>query len=117
VFGVCEAPRAGVLTRGKLRTWSSRPKDEVLILLFATVHWRVVCRCTEFRPRSSGLETIMTEAQDIQIIHEAVSVIDGALNDFLHRELVSSNEITDILLDVRTLLSKKADESPEPVSG
>lgn len=59
----------------------------------------------------------MTEAQDIQIIHEAVSVIDGALNDFFHRELVSTNEITDILLDVRTLLSKKGDEFPEPVSG
>ncbi len=48
----------------------------------------------------------MTETQDPQIISEALDVIDGALNDFLHRELVSSNEITDILLDVRTLLRK-----------
>jgi len=49
---------------------------------------------------------MMTETQDPQIISEALDVIDGALNDFLHRELVSSNEITDILLDVRTLLRK-----------
>ena len=40
----------------------------------------------------------MTDTQDPQIISEALEVIDGALNDFLHRELVSSNEITDILL-------------------
>ena len=37
-------------------------------------------------------------------------MIDGALNDFLHRELVSSNEITDILLDVRTLLRKSGED-------
>ena len=54
----------------------------------------------------------MTETQDPQIISEALDVIDGALNDFLHRELVSSNEITDILLDVRTLLRKGGDVGP-----
>jgi hypothetical protein len=52
---------------------------------------------------------MMTETQDPQIISEALEVIDGALNDFLHRELVSSNEITDILLDVRTRLRRSAE--------
>ena len=48
----------------------------------------------------------MTETQDPQIISEALEVIDAALQDFLHRELVSSNEVTDLLLDVRTLLRR-----------
>ena len=63
-------------------------------------------------PTKGGLEFTMTEMQEEQIIGEALEVIDGALNDFLHRELVSSNEITDILLDVRSLLRKGNDEVP-----
>ena len=53
-------------------------------------------------------EQKVTETQDLPIISEALGVIDGALNDFLHRELVSSNEVTDLLLDVRSVLSKGA---------
>ncbi len=54
---------------------------------------------------------MMTDTQDPQIISEALDVIDSALNDFLHRELVSSNEITDLLLDVRTLLRRGGEKS------
>ena len=53
------------------------------------------------------------------VINEALSVIDGALARMMRRELVSSGEVADLLLDVRTLLT--ADpvaliEVPEPVA-
>lgn len=39
------------------------------------------------------------------VITEALSVIDGALGRMMQRELVSSGEVADLLLDVRTLLT------------
>jgi len=39
------------------------------------------------------------------IITEALSVIDGALARMMQRELVSTGEVADLLLDVRTLLT------------
>ncbi|MFL2985823.1 MAG: hypothetical protein ACJZ57_01115 [Candidatus Poriferisodalaceae bacterium] len=53
----------------------------------------------------------MTEPQDMKIIvpenvEEALSVIDRALGSFMHRELVSASEVTDVLLDIRTALSR-----------
>ncbi len=41
------------------------------------------------------------------IVAEAVSVIDGALAKMMQRDLVSSGEVADLLLDVRTLLTAK----------
>lgn len=49
----------------------------------------------------------MTETTDA-VIHEALSVIDKALSQMMSRELVSTGEITDVLLDVRTLLTMPA---------
>ncbi|MDO8390731.1 MAG: hypothetical protein Q7V57_09600 [Actinomycetota bacterium] len=46
----------------------------------------------------------MTETNEA-VIAEALSVIDKALGQMMSRELVSSGEITDVLLDVRTLLT------------
>jgi hypothetical protein len=46
----------------------------------------------------------MTETPDA-VISEALSVIDKALSQMMTRELVSSGEITDVLLDVRSLLT------------
>lgn len=40
------------------------------------------------------------------VISEALSVIDGALAKMMQRELVSSGEVADLLLDVRTLLTE-----------
>ncbi len=40
----------------------------------------------------------------MQVIEEALQLIDGALGAFLNRELVSSGEVTDVLLDVRSKL-------------
>lgn len=45
-----------------------------------------------------------TRALD-EVISEALAVIDRGLGDLLHRELVSTNEVADLLLDVRTLLA------------
>jgi|APDOM4702015248_1054824.scaffolds.fasta_scaffold506167_2 hypothetical protein len=40
------------------------------------------------------------------VVAEAVRVIDQALTQMMQRELVSSNEVADLLLDVRSLLTR-----------
>jgi hypothetical protein len=53
------------------------------------------------------------------VISEALGVIDDALAKMMRRELVSSGEVADLLLDVRTLLTaESADltESADPVT-
>jgi hypothetical protein len=45
------------------------------------------------------------------VINEALSVIDGALAKMMQRDLVSTGEVADLLLDVRTLLT---DVQPTP---
>jgi hypothetical protein len=47
----------------------------------------------------------MTETREIDVIAEALAVIDRALGDMVNRELVSTGEVADVLLDVRTLLT------------
>lgn len=42
---------------------------------------------------------------DEAIIDEALRLIDSGLSDLLHRELVSTDEVSDLLLDVRMLLT------------
>jgi hypothetical protein len=69
---------------------------------------------------SSVLDNLaaMTETEDVTtqvpetdaraheaVIDEAVRLIDGGLLDLMHRELVSTDEISDLLLDVRMLLT------------
>jgi hypothetical protein len=51
--------------------------------------------------QSGGSERRENEA----VIREALGVIDEALAKMMHRELVSSGEVADLLLDVRTLLT------------
>mgnify|MGYP001812050378 CR=1 FL=1 len=46
-----------------------------------------------------------TDTSNEAVISEALSVIDGALAKMMQRELVSSGEVADLLLDVRTLLT------------
>lgn len=46
-----------------------------------------------------------TKVIDEAVIDEALRLIDGGLADLLHRELVSTDEISDLLLDVRMLLT------------
>ncbi|HKA85914.1 MAG TPA: hypothetical protein VKD21_18755 [Acidimicrobiales bacterium] len=56
----------------------------------------------------------MTETHTLdETISEALAVIDKGLGDLLHRELVSSNEVADLLLDVRTLLANPGSSSDD----
>jgi hypothetical protein len=55
---------------------------------------------------------VMTELEisDIKVvsadvINAALSIIDSALSDLVKRELVSTGEVSDMLLDVRNLLT------------
>ena len=57
----------------------------------------------------------MTDTNDA-VIHEALTVIDKALSQMMSRELVSSGEVTDVLLDVRSLLTLPAAAQGEPVA-
>lgn len=41
------------------------------------------------------------------VMAEAVSIIDEALARMMQRDLVSSGEVADLLLDLRTLLTAK----------
>jgi hypothetical protein len=54
----------------------------------------------------------MTETRD-ELIDEALALIDKGLGDLLHRELVSTDEVADLLLDVRTLLATPGDDRAE----
>lgn len=47
----------------------------------------------------------MTDQPDSLVIAEALAVIDAGLGGLTDRTLVSSDEVTDLLLDVRALLS------------
>ena len=51
-----------------------------------------------------------TEIRDIDetVIAEALALIDRGLGDLMHRELVSTDEVSDLLLDVRMLLTADA---------
>lgn len=51
------------------------------------------------------MEHTMTETTEPTIITDALAVIDRGLSEMLHRELVSTDEVADLLLDVRTLLA------------
>jgi hypothetical protein len=55
----------------------------------------------------------MTEARDAAVITEALSVIDEALAKMLNRELVSTEEVADLLLDVRVLLTANASSTTQ----
>ncbi len=51
----------------------------------------------------------MTQTTEPDIIHEALAVIDKGLTDMQQRRLVSTDEVADLLLDVRMLLSTESD--------
>ena len=55
----------------------------------------------------------MTEARDAAVITEALTVIDKALAEMLNRELVSTDEVADLLLDDRVLLTANASSTTQ----
>lgn len=55
-------------------------------------------------------ETIQHSAShDLIVIAEAIEVIDKALSEIGGRQLVTTTEVADLLLDVRQLLSEKTE--------
>lgn len=52
----------------------------------------------------------MPETREFTSIDEALALIDQGLGEMMHRELVSTSEVSDLLLDVRSLL-----RAPAPV--
>ena len=61
-------------------------------------------------PDTAAMQTIDPAAEQAQreaVMTEAVTVIDEALTKMMQRELLSSNEVADILLDVRMLLTSR----------
>jgi hypothetical protein len=61
----------------------------------------------------SGMVKDMTEAREVAVITEALTVIDEALAKMLNRELVSTDEVADLLLDVRLLLTASASSTTQ----
>jgi hypothetical protein len=59
----------------------------------------------------------MTETREPTVITEALAIIDRGLSEMLHRELISTDEVSDLLLDVRSLLSHSEEREVEPVAG
>jgi hypothetical protein len=51
----------------------------------------------------------MTSASESRAIEEALALIDRGLGDIQHRSLVSSDEVANLLLDVRLLLMANDD--------
>jgi len=47
----------------------------------------------------------MTETLDRQQVLQALELIDSGLGDLQHRRLVSTDEMADLLLDVRSILA------------
>ena len=66
---------------------------------------------TQFERRTGATSDVhvATDAQGASeaVIREALSVIDQALGQIMSRELMSSGEVADVLLDVRMLLTTK----------
>lgn len=50
------------------------------------------------------LEAIGVDNSTADVINEALAIIDAALSQMVKRELVSTGEVSDLLLDVRNLL-------------
>lgn len=52
---------------------------------------------------------MMTAVRETTVIAEALAVVDKALAEMLNRELVSTDEVADLLLDLRLLLTASAE--------
>ncbi len=58
--------------------------------------------------RDEAMTDQRSDTNNDAVIDEALSVIDQALARMMQRELVSSGEVADLLLDVRTLLTTES---------
>jgi hypothetical protein len=46
-----------------------------------------------------------TKTQDYSSVDEATVIIDNALHEMLKRDLVATNEVRDLLLDIRNIIN------------
>ena len=60
---------------------------------------------TETEDVTTGMGDAATKGIDEAVIDEALRLIDSGLSDLMHRELVSTDEVSDLLLDVRMILT------------
>jgi hypothetical protein len=60
----------------------------------------------QITPVPTVVSPTLEHADREAIVAEAIGVIDQALAQMMQRELVSSGEVADLLLDVRTLLTR-----------
>ncbi|HBX76165.1 MAG TPA: hypothetical protein DEG43_00825 [Acidimicrobiaceae bacterium] len=58
----------------------------------------------------------MTETKNQGSIAEAVTLIDRGLGDISERSLVSTAEVADLLLDLRSMLTREAVGQQSPAS-
>jgi hypothetical protein len=63
----------------------------------------------------TAFDTEITDDQ--KVIAEALAIIDRGLGQLLHRELVSTVEASDLLLDVRSLLAGLRPEDDATLPG
>jgi hypothetical protein len=63
---------------------------------------------------TSHRDALAERRENEAVIRDALSVIDEALAQMMRRELVSSGEVADLLLDVRTLLTASAPAGAGP---
>ena len=74
----------------------------------ATADFRVPSAVmTDHDAVTQTIEPDAEQAQREAVVAEAVTVIDEALTKMMQRELLSSVEVADILLDVRMLLTAR----------
>ena len=66
--------------------------------------------------RRQGLLEKMSGTVEQEVIVEALEIIDRGLGQLLHRELLTTAEAADILLDLRSLLAGVDVEPPVPVA-
>ncbi len=52
------------------------------------------------------VEPVNDKTSNDDVIAEALEIVDAALSQMVRRELVSASEVSDLLLDVRNLLTR-----------
>ena len=65
----------------------------------------ILATMTETEEITTDTSALDTKDVEGKVIDEALRLIDGGLSDLMHRELVSTDEVSDLLLDVRMLLT------------
>jgi hypothetical protein len=74
------------------------------------VHHAMPVRWSTVEPTQNTGGSMTETREAAAVISEALSVIDKALSEMLNRDLVSTGEVADLLLDVRSWVPTKPDK-------